>query len=128
MKTVLRFDEAIDADDAATLVGSRLCWTAIRAAALESGRAKPALKPITLSTPPARANQGDLRREAQAKAIARTTTHRTCRQRRRPAPTPTTDDATTWVVDTGAPTKEAGRITAVEAVWLTATVVIQVFS
>ena len=30
--------------------------------------AKPTLKPITLSTPPARANQGDLRREDQATA------------------------------------------------------------
>jgi len=53
----------------ATLVGSRLCWTATRAAALESGMANPTLKPITLSTPPASANQGDLRREAQATAM-----------------------------------------------------------
>jgi hypothetical protein len=42
----------------ATLVGSRLCWTATRAAALESGMANPTLKPITLSTPPASANPG----------------------------------------------------------------------
>ena len=52
----------------ATFVASRSCPTATSAAALESGMAKPTLKPITLTTPPARANQGDLRREAQATA------------------------------------------------------------
>ena len=36
----------------------------------------------------------------------------------RPTPTPTTDDATTCVVDTGAPTYDEARITTVEAVWL----------
>ena len=34
----------------------------------QSGMAKPTLKPITLSSPPARANQGDLRREDHATA------------------------------------------------------------
>src|SRR5215207_5847245 len=50
----------------ATLAGSRSCWAATSAAELDSGTAKPTPNPITLTTPPARANQGDLRREAQA--------------------------------------------------------------
>lgn len=50
--------------------------------------------------------------------ISRTICQRTCCQRRRPAPTPTTDEATTWVVLTGAPIREAPRITAVDEVWL----------
>ena len=55
---------------------------------------------------------------SQAKPIDRTTVQRTCRQRRRPVPTPTTEETTTWVVETGAPRYEAGRMTAVEPVWL----------
>ena len=41
--------------------------------------------------------------KSQAKAIERTTPQRTWCQRRRPPPTPTTEEATTWVVETGAP-------------------------
>ena len=48
----------------------------------------------------------------------RTTAQLTCRQRRRPPPTPSTDDATTCVVETGAPTNDAPRITPAEAAWL----------
>ena len=55
---------------------------------------------------------------SQAKPISRTTSQRTWCQRRRPPPTPTTDDATTWVVETGAPTYDEARITAVDEVWL----------
>ena len=55
---------------------------------------------------------------SQASAIERTIAQWTWRQRRRPMPTPTTDDATTWVVETGAPTIEPPKITAADAVWL----------
>ena len=55
---------------------------------------------------------------SHAKPIVRTTAQRTWRHRRRPTPTPTTDEATTWVVETGAPTMDEARTTAVEAVWL----------
>ena len=55
---------------------------------------------------------------AHARPIWRTTAQRTWCQRRRPTPTPITEEATTWVVDTGAPTTEAPRITPAEAVWL----------
>jgi hypothetical protein len=41
--------------------------------------------------------------KSQANAIERTTVQRTCRQRRRTVPTPTTEATTTWVVETGAP-------------------------
>ena len=51
-------------------------------------------------------------------AMVRTTVQRTWRQRRRPTPTPITDDATTCVVETGAPTYDDARITAVEVAWL----------
>ena len=54
----------------------------------------------------------------QASPIWRTIAQRTWCQRRRPTPTPTTDEATTWVVDTGAPSSEAPRITPADAVWL----------
>ena len=50
--------------------------------------------------------------------MARTTAQRTCRIRRLPTPTPTTDDATTCVVLTGAPVSVAPSSTAVEPVWL----------
>ena len=33
-------------------------------------------------------------------------------------PIPTTEDATTWVVETGAPTSEAPKMTPADAVWL----------
>ena len=55
---------------------------------------------------------------SHAMPISRTISHRTWRQRRRPAPMPTTDEATTWVVLTGAPTSDAPRMTAVDDVWL----------
>src|SRR4029077_10576541 len=83
---------------------------------------KPAMSrhPIALHTrnvpAPRSADPGSVK--SQAKAIDRTTLQRTCRQRRRPVPTPTTEETTTWVVETGAPRYEAGRMTAVEPVWL----------
>ena len=55
---------------------------------------------------------------AHARPIWRTIAQRTWCQRLRPTPTPITDEATTWVVDTGAPTIEAPRITPTDAVWL----------
>ena len=55
---------------------------------------------------------------SQARPIWRTTAQCTWCQRLRPAPIPTTEEATTWVVDTGAPTSEAPKITPAEAVWL----------
>ena len=50
--------------------------------------------------------------------MSRTTAQRTWRHRRRPPPTPTIDDATTWEVDTGAPTSEAPKITPADDAWL----------
>ena len=47
-----------------------------------------------------------------------TAAQRTCRQRRRPPPTPTIEEATTWEVDTGAPASEAPKITPADAAWL----------
>src|SRR6266511_3836619 len=55
----------------------------------------------------------------QASRILPTTSQPTCRYRRRPTPTPTTEEETTWVVLAGAPTSEADRITAAELAWLT---------
>ena len=52
---------------------------------------------------------------SHANAIWRTIAQRTCRQRRRPPPTPTTDEATTCVVEVGAPSSEAPRMTPVDA-------------
>jgi hypothetical protein len=52
----------------------------------------------------------------QARLISRTISQRTCFHRRRPPPTPTTDEATTWVVLTGAPMREAARMTTVDEV------------
>ena len=52
----------------------------------------------------------------QANSMSRTTRQPTWRHRRRPTPTPTTEDATTCVVETGAPTKDDAKITAVELV------------
>ena len=53
----------------------------------------------------------------QASPISRTTGQRTCRQRRS-APTPTTEEATTWVVLTGAPSAAAPPMTRVLDAWL----------
>ena len=55
----------------------------------------------------------------QASRILPTTSQPTWRYRRRPTPTPTTEEETTWVVLAGAPTTVAARITAAELVWLT---------
>jgi hypothetical protein len=51
-----------------------------------------------------------------ARPMLRTTAQCTWCQRRRPRPIPTTDDATTWVVDTGAPSSEDPKITPADAV------------
>ena len=53
-----------------------------------------------------------------ASAMSRTISQPTCRQRPRPIPIPTTDEETTWVVLTGAPTSDAARITVADVVWL----------
>ena len=50
--------------------------------------------------------------------MSRTIAQFTWCQRRRPPPIPTTEEATTWVVEAGAPASDEARITAVEAVWL----------
>ena len=55
---------------------------------------------------------------SQASSMFRTTRQRTWRHRRRPPPTPTTDEATIWVVLTGAPITDAPSRTAVEPAWL----------
>ena len=55
---------------------------------------------------------------SQASRISRTTGQRTCR-RRCAAPTPTTEDATTWVVLTGAPRNADTPITPALEPWLT---------
>ena len=67
-------------------------------------------------SPPSAAVAGIV--SAQASAMSPTAAHRTWRQRRRPPPTPTIDDATTWEVETGAPASEAPKITPADAVWL----------
>jgi len=54
----------------------------------------------------------------QARPIWRTIAQRTWCHRRRPTPTPITEEAATWVVDTGAPTSEDPRITLADAAWL----------
>ena len=54
----------------------------------------------------------------QANAIEPTIDQRTCRNRLRPAPAPTTEDATTCAVETGAPANALPRMTAVDALWL----------
>ena len=51
---------------------------------------------------------------SHAMPISRTICQLTCFHRRRPPPTPTTEEATTWVVLTGAPMREAPRMTAVD--------------
>ena len=51
--------------------------------------------------------------------FVRTTCQRTWCHRRRARPIPTTDEATTWLVLTGAPRTEAAKITAAELPWLT---------
>ena len=55
---------------------------------------------------------------SQAMPISRTISHRTWCQRRRPTPMPTIDEATTCVVEIGAPRNEAPRMTADELAWL----------
>ena len=45
-----------------------------------------------------------------AKPIPRTTPQLTWCQRRRPAPMPTTDEDTTWLVETGSPASEAPKM------------------
>ena len=51
----------------------------------------------------------------QATPIWRTIAQCTCRQRQRPPPTPTTEEATTCVVEVGAPSSDAPKITPAEA-------------
>ena len=55
---------------------------------------------------------------SHARPMLRTTAQCTWCQRRRPTPIPTTDDATTCVVETGAPSSEDPKITPADAVWL----------
>ena len=55
---------------------------------------------------------------SQARPIWRTTDQLTWWSRLRPAPMPTTEEATTWLVEVGAPSSEAPRMTPEEAVWL----------
>ena len=55
---------------------------------------------------------------SQARPICRTTAQLTWCTRRRPAPMPTTEEATTWLVDVGAPSTEAPKMTPDDAVWL----------
>jgi hypothetical protein len=52
----------------------------------------------------------------QAIPISRTSSQWTWRHRLRPPPTPTTEDATTCVVEVGAPAREAPKITPADAV------------
>ena len=55
---------------------------------------------------------------SQAKPIRRTMYQCTWWRRPRPAPMPTSEDATTWVVEIGPPSSEAPKITAAEALSL----------
>ena len=58
-------------------------------------------------TAPSTADAGSV--ASHPNPMVRTTAQRTWRQRLRPTPTPTTDEATTCVVDTGAPTIRRGE-------------------
>jgi len=55
---------------------------------------------------------------SQASPISLTIAQLTCLHRLRPPPIPTTEEATTWVVEVGAPSREAPKMTPAEELWL----------